>query len=105
MIRNIFAAAITAGVLAAAPAFAAPPFVEDDGNGGLRIVRTEPSPNVVGGAVTTVRPGGEAGSLEVVTVRPVASQDGRSVTAIQGIGAAELRIVPLAEGRGAAVGG
>lgn len=105
MIRNIFAVAITAGVLAAAPALANAPFVEDDGNGGLRVVRTVPSPNVVGGAVTTVRPGGEAGSFEVVTVRPVAAQDGRSVTAAPGVGAAEIGVAPLAEGRGAAVGG
>jgi metal-dependent amidase/aminoacylase/carboxypeptidase family protein len=105
MIRNVLAIAITAGLLAAAPALATAPFVEDDGNGGLRVVRPAPAGNVVGGAVSIVRPGVEAGSLEVVTVQPGTSQDARSVTVAPGTGAGELRLVPSAAAGSPPIGG
>lgn len=97
MIRNVFFAAIAAAALGAAPAFASAPFVEDDGNGGLRVVRPVPSQNIVGGAITELR-NGSAGSLEVVTIQPLHMQEGRAVTVVPGNGAGELRIVPLAGG-------
>jgi hypothetical protein len=133
MIRNVFAAAFAVALLGATPALATGPFVASDGNGGLNVIHPTtspnvlggaiatvrpgvesgsievvtitPSPNVLGGAIATIRPGVESGSIEVVTITPSQAQDPRAVMVEQGFGAGELRLVPLAARPGAPVGG
>jgi hypothetical protein len=105
MIRNVFAAAVAVALLGATPAFATGPFVVSDGNGGLNVIYPTPSENVLGGAIATVRPGVEAGTLEIVTITPSEAQDPRAVMVEQGFGAGELRLVPLAAMPGAPIGG